>query len=170
MTHKELENIIPSLRPHLIRVGYDFFADMAKAEDVAQEVLMRLWLTADRIDPDIGITPLAVRMAKNYCVSEWRKQKHKPPVIQPEALAAKPDNSADAMERMIETEERERLKNAIGNLTATEQRLIKMRYDEEMDIGQITEATGITPRSASSMLSMARKKLQTIWRKEKKYE
>ena len=89
MTHKELENIIPSLRPHLIRVGYDFFADMAKAEDVAQEVLMRLWLTADRIDPDIGITPLAVRMAKNYCVSEWRKQKHKPPVMQTEAMAAK---------------------------------------------------------------------------------
>lgn len=165
MTHKELENIIPSLRPHLIRVGNDFFADMAKAEDVAQEVLMQLWLTADRIDPDIGIIPLAVRMAKNYCVSEWRKQKHKPPVMQPETLAAKPDNSADAMERMIETEEREKLKNAIGNLTATEQRLIKMRYDEEMDIGQITKATGITPRSASSMLSMAKKKLKKIWRK-----
>ena len=69
------------------------------------------------------------------------------------------------LSRMIETEEREKLKNAIGNLTATEQRLIKMRYDEEMDIGQITKATGITPRSASSMLSMAKKKLKKIWRK-----
>ena len=75
MTQQEYEHIVPELRPRLKDIGRQFFGDEEMAEDIAQETLMRLWLLRDRIDPQTDIKPLVVRMAKNLCVSEWRKQK-----------------------------------------------------------------------------------------------
>jgi DNA-directed RNA polymerase specialized sigma24 family protein len=37
-----------------------------------------------------------------------------------------------------------------------------MRYEAEMDIGQIAAATGVGERSVSAMLSTAKRKLQEI--------
>ena len=48
---------------------------------------------------------------------------------------------------------------AMDRLTAGEQRLMKLRNEENMDIGQITAVTGIAPRSVSVMLSRARHKI-----------
>ena len=74
MTIEQFEHIATGLRPQLLRVGYDFFGNNEKAEDVAQEVLMRLYVNLDDIEEDY-ILPMAIRIAKNYCVSEWRKEK-----------------------------------------------------------------------------------------------
>ena len=75
MTQQEYEHIVPELRPRLKDIGRQFFGDEEMAEDIAQETLMRLWLLRERIASLTDIKPLAVRMAKNLCVSEWRKQK-----------------------------------------------------------------------------------------------
>ena len=75
MTQQEFEHIVPRLRPRLKDIGRQFFGNEEMAEDIAQETLMRLWMLRERIAPQTDIEPLAVRMAKNLCVSEWRKQK-----------------------------------------------------------------------------------------------
>ena len=74
MTHDAFEHIARELRPKLLHIGVRFFGNNATAEDIAQETLMRLWLIRERIDLQVGIEPLALRMAKNLCVSEWRKR------------------------------------------------------------------------------------------------
>jgi DNA-directed RNA polymerase specialized sigma24 family protein len=76
MTSSDFEHIATDLRPCLVSIGRDFFGDPDKAEDVAQEVLMRLWVMRERIDPTVPVRHLAVRMAKNVCVSMWRHDRH----------------------------------------------------------------------------------------------
>jgi RNA polymerase sigma-70 factor (ECF subfamily) len=56
-------------------VARGFFADEAKAEDVVQDVLLRLWQMRDRIDCQKDVRALAVRMTKNRCVSVWRHER-----------------------------------------------------------------------------------------------
>ena len=72
ITENHFEKIAIELRPMLLDLGYRFFADKSKAEDVVQEVLMRLWVMRNRLGPDDNIKALSVRMAKNVCVSQWR--------------------------------------------------------------------------------------------------
>ena len=158
MTRQAFEHIAPQLRPRLKDIAQRFFGDEDKAEDIAQETLMRLWLLRDRIAPQADIGPLAVRMAKNLCVSEWRKQQ----VRQGQAVQVEFVAHCDIQRDVELKEDIDRLRQAVNQLKPAEQRLFRMRYEAEMDIGQIAAATGVGERSVSAMLSTAKRKLQEI--------
>lgn len=158
MTQQEYEHIVPELRPRLKDIGRQFFGDKEMAEDIAQETLMRLWLLRERIASLTDIKPLAVRMAKNLCVSEWRKQK----VRQGNALQAEFPAHEDTQRNMELKDEIARLRQAVSQLKPAEQRLFRMRHEAEMDIQQISAVTGIGVRSVSAMLSTAKRKLSEI--------
>lgn len=158
MTRQAFEHIVHELRPRLKDIAQRFFGDEDKAEDIAQETLMRLWLLRDRIAPQADIGPLAVRMAKNLCVSEWRKQQ----VRQGQAVQVEFVAHCDIQRDVELKEDIDRLRQAVNQLKPAEQRLFRMRYEAEMDIGQIAAATGIGERSVSAMLSTAKRKLQEI--------
>jgi RNA polymerase sigma factor (sigma-70 family) len=158
MTRQAFEHIAPQLRPRLKDIAQRFFGDEDKAEDIAQETLMRLWLLRDRIAPQADIGPLAVRMAKNLCVSEWRKQQ----VRQGQAVQVEFVAHCDIQRDVELKEDIDRLRQAVNQLKPAEQRLFRMRYEAEMDIGQIAAATGVGKRSVSAMLSTAKRKLQEI--------
>lgn len=158
MTQQEFEHIVPRLRPRLRDIGRQFFGNEEMAEDIAQETLMRLWMLRERIEPQTDIEPLVVRMAKNLCVSEWRKQKVRQGNAQQVKLIAHEDVHRDVEMK----EEVARLQKAISLLKPTEQRLFRMRHEAEMDIQQISVATGIGVRSVSAMLSTAKRKLLEI--------
>jgi RNA polymerase sigma factor (sigma-70 family) len=157
MTQQEYEQMVPMLRPRLKDIGRQFFGDEDTAEDIAQETLMRLWLLRERIASLTGIEPLAVRMAKNLCVSEWRKRQVRAGRVCKECA------SHDDIQHDVELkEEIDRLRQAIWQLKPAEQRLFRMRHEAEMDISQIAAATGIGERSVSAMLSAAKRKLLEI--------
>ena len=167
MTQQEYEHIVPRLRPRLKDIGRQFFGNEEMAEDIAQETLMRLWMLRERIDcnatlskkeSQTDIEPLAVRMAKNLCVSEWRKQK----VRQGNALQVELATHDDIQHHVELKEEIARLQKAVSQLKPAEQRLFLMRHEAEMDIQQISAVKGIGARSVSAMLSTAKRKLLEI--------
>lgn len=162
MTRQEYEHIVPELRPRLKNIGRQFFGNEGIAEDIAQETLMRLWMLHERIASLTDIEPLAVRMAKNLCVSEWRKQK----VRQGKDLEVELPALEDIQHDMEFKEEIKRLYQAVSQLKPAEQRLFRMRHEAEMDIQQISAMTGIGARSISAILSTAKRKLQEILTKK----
>ena len=162
MTRQEYEHIVPELRPRLKNIGRQFFGNEGIAEDIAQETLMRLRMLHERIASLTDIEPLAVRMAKNLCVSEWRKQK----VRQGKDLEVELPALEDIQHDMELKEEIKRLYQAVSQLKPAEQRLFRMRHEAEMDIQQISAMTGIGARSTSAILSTAKRKLQEILTKK----
>ena len=158
MTQQEYEHSAPRLRSRLKDIGRQFFGNEDMAEDIAQETLMRLWMLRERIKAQMDIEPLAVRMAKNLCVSEWRKQR----VRQGNILPIEPTTHEDIQRNVELKEEIARLQKAVSLLKPTEQRLFRMRHEAEMDIQQISSVTGIGVRSVSAMLSTAKRKLIEI--------
>lgn len=158
MTQQEFEHIAQQLRPKLLNIGRQFFNDGDCAEDIAQETLMRLWLLRERIEKQIGIEPLAIRMAKNLCISEWRKQQ-----VRTSGNGLQEQMADESISRKIEANEAiAQLRLALLQLTPAEQRLFRMRHELEMDIAEISSVTGISPRSVSAMLSTAKRKLFVV--------
>ena len=157
MTQTEFEQTLLQARPKMMGVAVRFFRNREDAEDVVQEVCMRMlergWRSGDNIEA------LLIKATKNLCVSVWRKQKKPYPSPLQERGSLEAEASADAP--LLQKEQKETLEQAIGKLTPSEQKLIRMK-GEELSLDEIAEQTGFSKRTASTMLWQAKKRLLTI--------
>lgn len=164
MTRSEFEHIAAQLRHRVLKVGLDFFSSHEDAEDAAQETMVQLWRYLEHIDVAQNMEALAVRVAKNCCVSMYRKQ-HR------ERLAT--DLSRDGTDisphELMEAEDVQRmLSEALDLLKPRERQLFEMRQIEGLSTDEITNQTGIPKTSVTAMVSAARKKVFTELRRRMK--
>ena len=81
MTRSEFEQIAAQLRQKVLKTGLDFFGNKEDAEDAAQDTMVQLWRYLEHIDTQRNVEALAVRVAKNCCVSIYRKRKSLSPTL-----------------------------------------------------------------------------------------
>lgn len=66
----------------------------------------------------------------------------------------------DSADSLLLSEERQaEIENAIGKLPPSEQKLIRMRHQDDMTMEEIAQETGMSRRSASTIISSAKKHL-----------
>ena len=159
MTQSEYITHVLSLRPLLLRVGRDFFRREEEAEDVAQEALLRLWLCRDRLPVGDGLRPMALRVAKNVCISLWRKQQLRETLPLEEATVLAPMTTEQADSQLLADDRQLLLDMALRRLTPSERRLFLLRQEPDMSLDLMVRITGMQPRSVSSKLSAARRKV-----------
>ena len=144
------------IRPRMMKIALDFFQNQEDAEDAVQEVLLRMWLR-DGL-PNDNYEALAVRATKNVCVSMWRKQK----LRRMETIDTDNDTSMDSGSsdsQVLTQEQAQRIEQAISRLPRSEQRLIRLKHEADLEADEIAVITGIPVRSVRSMISSARHKL-----------
>ena len=133
----------------------DFFHNEEDAEDVVQEVYVRMlkrgWLQGDNVEA------LGIRAPKNLCVSVWRRQR----LRDSEPLESVPESAVNdsADTRLLNGERHAEIENAIQKLPPSEQRLIRMKHQDDMPLEEIAKKTGMSRRSASTIISSAKKHL-----------
>jgi len=153
MTQTEFEHLLLQTRDKMMLVAMSFFHNREDAEDVVQEVCMRMlergWKNGDNTEA------LLIKATKNLCVSVWRRQK----LRETEPLIMPSEASADTP--LLQQEQRKQLEQAIAELTPSEQRFIRMK-GEELSIEEMAEQAGVSKRTASTMLWQAKKRLLTF--------
>ena len=151
-----------NLRPTMFRVAYSFFRNREDAEDVVQDVLLRLLRRGLREGDDAEA--LAVKAVKNACVSIWRKRRgRRLETIGTMHLEVPGIERSDAM-----SEARDRnalLQKAISRLPRSERRLVLL-WQSGIESEEISFITGIPLRSVRTMLSSARRHLLNKMEKE----
>ena len=153
------------LRPQMMRVAWDFFRQTEEAEDVVQEVLMRLWMRVqdeemrvqDKETMEENWMALAIKATKNQCVSTWRKQKLRQAEQIDDNLSRCGDERADTA--LLAEEERAFIDNAISRLPRSEQRILRMKQKTDLSSDEIASIIGMPVRSVRTILSSARRNL-----------
>lgn len=162
MTTQDFEHIARMLRPQIMRVAWDFFRQTEEAEDVVQEVMMKLWMrTRQRIGQEWmseeDWMALAIKATKNQCVSNWRKQKRRQAETIDDNLCHIGNEMADTA--LLTEEERVIIDRAICRLPRSEQRMLRMKQNTDLSSDEIAVVTGVPVRSVRTILSSARRNL-----------
>lgn len=151
MTQTEFEHTLLQARPKMMATAMRFFPGKEDAEDVVQEVCLRMlergWREGDNTEA------LLIKATKNLCVSVWRRS------LPPSPSLEGTGEAADAP--LLHKEQQERLDRAIARLTPSEQRFIRMK-GEELSIEEMARQVGVSKRTASTMLWQAKKRLLTF--------
>ena len=160
MTRAEFEHVAAQLRTLMLKIAHDFFGSREDAEDVTQESMVQLWHYCEHIDPKQNVTGLAVRVAKNCCVSWKRRQKPEdsPPICERVGVSLLSPSPHDILEAK---DARNAMEEVIAQLKPRERELFEMRQLEGLTLDEIVERTGIMKPSVKAMISTARKKVLT---------
>lgn len=133
--------------------------DMAEAEDVSQEAMLRLWKIApDWRAGEAKISTWLYRVTSNLCIDRLRKRRGVGLDQAPEL----PDSAPAVVEEMIAENRNSVLHMALENLPERQRTALVLRHLQELGNPEIAEIMGITVNAVESLLSRGRRQLREI--------
>ena len=156
MDEGRFEELYRQYANDVLRVSYFYLGDRHQAEDVTQDVFVRLLTNAPELEPGKEKAWL-LKVALNRCRDVWRAAWVKRVVLGSPAmeLAPAPDHMDDRLER-------QELLSAIHKLPSDFRDVILLHYYQGYGIAEMAEMLHVPDGTISSRLSRGRKKLEEI--------
>lgn len=153
-------NVLP-LRGRLLDYARRLADDPDDAEDVVQEVLLRLWDRRGELGQCRNIEAFAMTMVHNRCVDLWRTQQTNRVAL--DQMQATTDAGYSPEELVEMRDEVELMRRIIDSLPPLQRLVMQLKDVEERETEEIAEITGCNVESIRSNLSRARKRVRDIY-------
>lgn len=140
----------------VLRVCYFYLSDREKAEDVCQDVFVRLMKTHPLLQPGREKSWL-LKVALNRCRDLWRGAWLKRVILGGPTFELIP-----APDEFSRRDDQQAMMAAINQLPATFKEVILLHYYQGMNIAEIAQMLELPEGTISSRLSRGRKKLESI--------
>ena len=151
MTTETFRQEAQRMRTTLVRLAFGILRDSDEAEDVVQDVLLRLWQMRDQLR--MPIEPLARVLTRNRCIDIVRRKKPAAEL----SMAVFQEGDEALRERI------ERMMKVIETLPDLQQTILRLRHMEGMEFKEIAELTGSTEAAVRKALSRARQAVRDIF-------
>jgi RNA polymerase sigma-70 factor, ECF subfamily len=159
--------LLQKYRSPLVNFLNRMVRDQATAEDLAQEVFLRVYRARKQYTPSAKFTTWLFRIATNLALNSVRDNRHQRMGISIDAPAGGDDSpplelKAREMridERMIERDRVEIIRRAIWSLPEKQRAAVLLHKYEEMDYGEIA---GILDCSEGALKSMLFRAYETL--------
>ena len=140
----------------VLRVCYFYLSDREKAEDVCQDVFVRLMTTHPLLQPGREKSWL-LKVALNRCRDLWRGAWLKRVILGGPTFELIP-----APDEFSRRDDQQAMMAAINQLPATFKEVILLHYYQGMNIAELAQMWELPEGTISSRLSRGRKKLESI--------
>ena len=167
MEVSEFEYIAVSLRQKVIGTSCNLGLSVSEAEDIAQDVMLKLWSMHESLEQYHSIDALAIVMAKRLILNERRRRPTSP---LEENLNLIADNGNIPNELLEKDETEAWIIKKIDALPTTQHTILYMRQVEKRSNTEIAQILGIGKDSVCALLSKARTSLLNDIRKRKEAE
>jgi RNA polymerase sigma-70 factor (ECF subfamily) len=157
MNAQQFKQEIAPLQKNLLNVARKMLENENDAEDLVQEVFLKLWYIRDTLHRYDSISALSVTMIKNLCIDRLRVRNREVALETDNYLRTTEDNPYLQLER-LNTEQL--LKKIIDSLPPLQKAIITMKDIDEYEVEEIAEITGTQPEAVRMNLSRARKKVR----------
>jgi RNA polymerase sigma-70 factor, ECF subfamily len=144
-------------------VGLKILGDRSSAEELVQDVFLKVWRSASTFDPSRGsFSTWLYRVTRSCALDLYRKRAHKVhPVPEGESyLATARDSSAGPQEVVDESWLSWRVSRALEVLDAPHREVIELAYFRGLSQREVSERTGLPLGTVKSRTASAFKKLR----------
>jgi RNA polymerase sigma-70 factor, ECF subfamily len=137
----------------------------AEAEDIAQQVFIRVWKSAERYEPQAKFTTWLFTITRNLVFNEVRRRKRKPALSMDEReeefhLMETDHRTISPDKSLLQGELESAIDEAIAALPEKQRLAMILRRFEEMPYEEIGQVLGITVPAVKSLLFRARSQLK----------
>lgn len=155
MNKEEFNISVVSLKDKIFRFAKRILVCAEDAEDVTQDILIKLWRMKDNLDRINSVEALAIRSTKNLCLDRLRREKTKRRKM--EVMKTETETETVCRERSDVGEMKEMVRGIVNNLPEKQRMVMHLRDIEGYDVSQIADVTGMDANAVRVNLSRARK-------------
>src|SRR5437868_10595781 len=135
------------------------------AEDIAQQVFVRVWKNAKRYEPRAKFTTWLLKITRNLVFNELRRRSRHPQVplqaeSEEEERPLKDDHAVAPDASLLENELQEAVDAAIANLPETQRMAVILRRYDELSYEEIAATLDQSVSAVKSLLFRARTELR----------
>jgi RNA polymerase sigma-70 factor (ECF subfamily) len=161
------------VHPHLdalYRTAYRFTGSSADAEDLVQDVLVKLYPRMDELERIERLRPWLLRVLHNQFVDSQRRHKRNPVALlrehsgegHDEGLDRFPDNEGGPEEQALRQADSRRLEEALAGLWREHRAVVALHDMEGYTLAEISETLEVPVGTLKSRLHRARAHLRRM--------
>ena len=167
---ESFEKLLRRNQERVFRLAQRYLNDASWAEDITQEVFIRVYNASENYAPTARFTTWVYRITVNLCLNALRDSHNRPEV----PLESGQDGSLELSEasvvedpgaEMDSAELSEIVGKAVADLPENQRTILLLRRYEEMSYEEISEVVGKAPTAVKSLLARARQNLKEALKK-----
>ncbi|MDL2296335.1 sigma-70 family RNA polymerase sigma factor [Bacteroidales bacterium OttesenSCG-928-B11] len=160
MKIEQFQEIVRQIRPKLVAYANRLTKYGDEAEDLVQEVLIRLWLSREQLEKYENMEAVAMKALKNKMIDEFRKKKIESEQLNNQQIEGK---SPDGLQTLETKEKLQLLIATIEKLPNLQRMIIKLKDVEGYEVEEIAMITQTSQESVRMNLSRARKRVRELF-------
>jgi RNA polymerase sigma-70 factor (ECF subfamily) len=164
MEQNDFENEVRLIRPKLYLLAFRYVQNEEDAEDVTQDVLLKLWSIRQTLEEYRSVEALAMVITKHICLNRLRENKYLETGMEE---TEKMEDPGSPEESLIEQEEYDRLMKVMDQLPDIQQATLRMKHIDGLEVEEIARITGTKEVTVRTNLSRARKKIMNYFINDK---
>ena len=165
MKSSEFKLLVMPYSSRLYRMAFRLMSNREEAEDIVQEVYVKLWGMRNELNSYNSIEALAVRITRNLCLDHLRRRKVNQNAMKAEQLKEEM-HSVSPEEKLEKKEETEMIHTLIAALPEPQRSLVHLRHLEGKEYEEISEMVNMNVNAIRVSISRARKQMREMLEKQ----
>ncbi len=167
MSLEEFKIKVFPLKNKLFRFAKRMLNNCQEAEDVVQDVFLKLWSKKENLSDYRNIEAFSMTMTRNLCIDKLKSKKWKENEINEDSQEIDTQTPQSIYEM---TESIQKIHLIINSLPEQQKEVVHLRDIEHLDFDEIADVSGLSINNIRVILSRARKKIRDEMIKLNSYE
>jgi len=158
------EQIVARFRRKIFHIGYKFTGRHDDAEDLTQEILLKVFKGLDRFNRDADFGTWLSSVARNYCIDHYRASKREKEVLVEDLVAfdLAPASAGNPHQALVEDDRRSFLRRGLDLLPEKLREAVVLRDLQGLSYQEMAERLSLPEGTVKSRINRGREELSRL--------
>lgn len=156
------ELLVSKHRRRVFNIAYKFTGRPDRAEDLSQEIFLRIFRNLSKFDPDADFSKWLASVARNHCIDNYRSTRREQRTMVDDGLAfdlAVAPSSSDPMRSIEASEARELLRSGLAQLPPKLREAVILRDLKGLAYEEMADQLSLPVGTIKSRINRGREEL-----------